>query len=228
MNPMYVSLNEVDALVRKAARGAGLAWGQAEEAGKAAWWLASLNHDPTPALADLLETHDRVGLATGIDAEGAVWRAADGRDLSPLLAGPALSDFAFALARGTTFTLLRLLQPAILLPFLHWVARDLQRPLPLRAGESIWSLDRCAIPPGTLAELAALAGPITVQVGGPGESPGTPPDQGAAGSAREWRGLEVDAAVWSRLERLAARTLVPASEASRARGAGSGRMVEDD
>lgn len=228
MNRMHVSLNELDGLVRKAARGAGLAWGQAEEAGKGAWHLAALGHDPTPALTDLLETHDRAGLATGIDAEGAVWRAADGRDLSALLAGPALSDFAFALGRGTTLTLLRLLYPVLLLPFLMWVARDLNRPVTLRAGNARWTVNPVGGLSVALSELAAIQGPLTVQAG-PARDSAEPQGSLPAGEpASCWPGLEVDPAVWARLERLAARTYVPASEQSRARGAGSGQTVEND
>ena len=36
---MHASLNEIESLCKKAARGAGMSWGLAEEAGKAAKWL---------------------------------------------------------------------------------------------------------------------------------------------------------------------------------------------
>ena len=38
---MYMSLNEIDVSVKRAARGVGMSWGLAEEAGKAARWLAA-------------------------------------------------------------------------------------------------------------------------------------------------------------------------------------------
>ena len=37
---MIYSLSEIDAQCKKATRGAGFEWGHAEEAGKAARWLA--------------------------------------------------------------------------------------------------------------------------------------------------------------------------------------------
>ena len=44
------SLNEIDSLCQKAARGAGLDWGLAEEAGFAAAWLAARGADGAAAL----------------------------------------------------------------------------------------------------------------------------------------------------------------------------------
>lgn len=41
-------------------------------------------------------------------------------------------------------------------------------------------------------------------------------------------GVEVDAALWDRLDRFACRTYVPASAASRLTGAGAGTMVDND
>ena len=38
---MTFSLNEIEAIGKRAARGAGLPWGLAEEAGKAARWLTA-------------------------------------------------------------------------------------------------------------------------------------------------------------------------------------------
>jgi hypothetical protein len=55
---MLFSLNEIEAQLRKAARGAGLPWGLAEEAGKAARWLAMHGIDGLPASAALFEQND--------------------------------------------------------------------------------------------------------------------------------------------------------------------------
>ena len=51
---MTMSLNEVDAMVRKAARGVGLSWGLAEEAGRAARWLCAQGQDGVGAAAKAL------------------------------------------------------------------------------------------------------------------------------------------------------------------------------
>lgn len=80
---MIVSLNEIEATVLKAARGAGYPWGLAEEAGAAARWLASHG-------LPWLETIDTV-LDPAIVALCAT--AEDGTN--PLAAGAFLADHHF-------------------------------------------------------------------------------------------------------------------------------------
>jgi hypothetical protein len=55
---MWCSLNEIETEARKAARGSGLAWGSAEEAGKAARFLAAHELDSVPLLINLFDRHD--------------------------------------------------------------------------------------------------------------------------------------------------------------------------
>lgn len=57
---MSHSLNEIAALAKRAARGAGLSWGMAEEAGRAARWLASYDLTGPALLCDVLTKNDRV------------------------------------------------------------------------------------------------------------------------------------------------------------------------
>jgi len=74
---MDMSLNEVEAQARKAARGAGYEWGEAEEAGRAVRWLCHKGLDGCRHLAQLL-----------------VASQADGSVLCPIKAGITLADFA--------------------------------------------------------------------------------------------------------------------------------------
>ena len=67
---MNFSLNEIEAQVRKAVRGAGLSWGLGEEGGKAMRWLASQNVDASAALADILDRHERHALDVQIVSIG--------------------------------------------------------------------------------------------------------------------------------------------------------------
>ena len=57
---LTVSLSEVDAMSRKATRGAGYAWGLAEEAGYAIRWLASYGFDGLAMLLNILKKVDRI------------------------------------------------------------------------------------------------------------------------------------------------------------------------
>ena len=55
---MTPSLNEIFATGRKAARGVGLSWGLADEAGRATAWLWQHGLDGPAALAHLLDQHE--------------------------------------------------------------------------------------------------------------------------------------------------------------------------
>ena len=97
---MSYSLNEIEALSKRAARGAGMAWGMAEESGKAVRWLESHNLPGVTLLAELLTRNDHTphGTIAPQSLEG-VWSASSGT-LCPLLAGAALNDCADRLAAG--------------------------------------------------------------------------------------------------------------------------------
>lgn len=118
--PVDLSLSELRAVVTKAARGAGLAWGLAEEAGWAAEWLA------------------RRGMPAADWATE--WLAArlDG-GVSPVEVGAALSD---SHADGTPFQGIALpdglVAPGYLLPFLHRLARPERSVLVI--AEAAWVL----------------------------------------------------------------------------------------
>ena len=53
---LHLSRNEIESLCTKAARGAGMAWGLAEEAGYAAGWLTSRGLDGAGLLAGQLRS----------------------------------------------------------------------------------------------------------------------------------------------------------------------------
>src|SRR3954463_11235493 len=98
---MSWSLNEIEAEVKKAVRGAGLAWGLAEEGAKAARWLASRAIDPMPAVLDVLDRHAR-----GNKISCAITLTKDGHGnapapLCPITFGASLCDYARIIAVGT-------------------------------------------------------------------------------------------------------------------------------
>lgn len=91
---MNLSLNEIEALCKKAARGAGMSWGLAEEAAKAARWLSAQGMEGPALLAAQLRLNDGTDyaqLAPRIEADR--WSSA-GRSMCPLIAGATLSDHA--------------------------------------------------------------------------------------------------------------------------------------
>ncbi|MCR9086411.1 MAG: DUF3726 domain-containing protein [Rhodobacteraceae bacterium] len=123
-----LSRNEVAALCLKAARGAGMSWGLAEEAGFAASWLTAHGFDgPGELRAHLDEAQGRAWEDLCPDIAPGAWRAAaPDRPLCPIALGATLCDHA-ALPAGPCqdrpLALGPVDHPLLLLPFLDTVAQ---------------------------------------------------------------------------------------------------------
>lgn len=216
------SLNEVEIYGRRAARGAGMPWGLAEEAGKASRWLAERGLPGLELLARLLEANDgRPYEAMAPVIANGRWQASDGA-LCPVCTGAALSDHADLLATGKSIRLSRLDFPLLLAPFLDrsWRREDL-------CFELRWPD----------ARLLVFADGITIESGRDGAPSSKHADEVTVHAAAQQAtppshrprmgGVQIPLSVWRTIETLAKRTYVPASEASRARGAGAGRNDND-
>lgn len=204
---------------KRAARGAGLSWGLAEEAGKAARWLAERGEPGADMLAGRLADIDGVayGDLAPADHDG-VWSAPRGV-LCPLVAGPMLSDRAGDIAAGDELVFATTADPAFLAPYAAAVAKQTGRAVTLR-----W--DGVAV--------TVTAGGLTVD--GPRDRlhvavtekvtcapAATAPAPSSSGRTQR---RPVDADAWRRLDAFAQRTFAPATEASRLAGAGAG--LEDN
>ncbi len=198
-----LSLTEIDALCRKAARGAGCPWGMAEEAGKAARWLASHSLPGPEALAALLDGPRNCRCGNGEQAPGCA-----------LSLGAQLSDNAEAIdSHGIEFGAVS--QPLLMLAQARQVATALRVPVAL-----YWTGFRATcVPDGLLLEHAQtqdtpVAADVACTLAATPASP-RPPSTG---------GRAVAPAVLDRLERLAALTYAPATDASRNSGAGAANL----
>lgn len=212
-----VSLAEIDALGRKAARGAGFEWGLAEEAGRAARWLAAYRLPGPEALLHALRIVDGATAAHAPQPDRADWQA-EVAPLCPIATGAALSDRARDIAGGAERPLAPVAVPLLLVPFLCRAARDLNVTLILSSAET----PVVATPDGPVApDLDWLSGDsaedlrVTAGHGTPGGA--------MRPCADPW---PVAVETWRALDRLAYRTYAPASESSRA-GAGAGTRDND-
>lgn len=216
------SLNEVEVYGRRAARGAGMSWGLAEESGKASRWLAERGLPGVELLVRLLTANDGRAYANMAPViAGDCWRAADG-ELCPVCCGAALSDRIDVLERGEEICLSGVAYPLLLAPFLgrSWRSKD-------ASCELCWSNVRVSIFADGVAieseEDSALmserAEEVTLSVGRHREA--HPTHHPRVGGVRTQR------SVWDALDALAKRTYVPASDESRVRGAGAGRIDND-
>ncbi|WP_372835614.1 DUF3726 domain-containing protein [Puniceibacterium confluentis] len=219
-NSARLSQNEIEQLCLKAARGAGMSWGLAEEAGYAAAWLAMRGLDgPGVLLAQLRDAMDRDWHEICPVVAPGRFQAADGGCLCPIALGSALCDHAGLPETAMDETALRIgpvSHPVLLLPFLANLASvqggcvqlDWPRGTVLLTAEG--GISSAA---GMLAKETRLDAELSVHGAAPDDSmqPGAP--------------LFVPAATLSGLNAFALRTTVPASEASRA---GAGAAVGDN
>ncbi|PWE33864.1 DUF3726 domain-containing protein [Maritimibacter sp. 55A14] len=217
---MTPSLSEIETLGKRAARGAGLSWGLAEEAGRAARWLSAHGLPGVESLAALLERNDGVsyGALAPVCLETG-WRPA-GAVICPLVAGAALADRAAAVAGGAVAGIGPVACPVLLAPAAAGVAAATGATLDLA-----WDNLRLTVGPDAVwleaGKAARLARPeaAEVRIRIVAEGHGTPCPAGQR--------PEVTGAEWARLARLAHRTYAPATDASRLAGAGAGLSDND-
>lgn len=216
------SLGEIEAYGRRAARGTGMPWGLAEEAGKAARWLSARGLPGVDLLVRLLTANDGrpyESMAPVIDTRR--WRSPDG-ELCPICCGAALSDRLEDLAVGEEIFLTSLACPLLIVPFLELPFCRRDRAYALRwPGFRMWM---SALGVALEYEDASLldgerADQATVSVDT--HTPVRPTHQPRIA------GVTIARSVWRALDDLGRRTYVPASAESRARGAGAGRTDND-
>lgn len=209
--PVLLSCGEVAALCLRAARGAVLSWGLAEEVGHAARWLHERSIDGPAALLARLETGATV---SPVASSGGVLRFAEGNPLCPLAAGAALSDFAsLSPARVTAGAVV---EPVLLLPFVHQLARTRDCAMSV-----VWRGGRVEV-----AASGALAGSVDA-IGADGVAGVVvEPAPGALAAPVEHRTYPTRSETIARLNAFAMLTTVPASAASRT-DAGAGIADND-
>ncbi|MEQ8895777.1 MAG: DUF3726 domain-containing protein [Roseovarius sp.] len=217
---MSWSLNEIEALSRKAARGGGMDWGLAEETGKAVRWLCAAGWPGPEALAALLPAQDGVTWeAVRPRTDTDPWSARDGI-LCPSAAGAALTDRAQTLAYGHTIAMAAVARPILLIPYAAWAADLAERPLCIRWPGVTVTFDS-GTPRADIPDPASLtaARTETLEIAPVNETTGQP-------VARHTR-ADLPADTARTLTAFAQRTYAPGTPESRATGAGAGLTDND-
>lgn len=220
------ALNEVEVMGKRAARGVGLPWGIAEEAGKAVRWLTALGFPGVEQLADILTHHDKLLFAelAPIDID-AVWQAPAGQ-LCPLIAGAALSDRAAEVAGGRVIELGPTTQPLLLAPYAAGAVRLTGTAMTLGWDDVVVVLtpDGVAIEGNhetlTARSTEGVRCHSINELAAPGNELAAPVDEPPALMLAPVHEPAVPA--WDCLAAFAHRTFAPATEASRLSGAGAG------
>ena len=215
---MIVSMNELDSMTRKAFRGAGYHWGEAEEAGKAAAWLARRGLPVlTPVLQVLDDAQERLQAMRPLSEEQGVTSASG--LLCPVLAGIALSDRAGEMKEGEEIRYGQICSPLLIAPFLAAAAEA--APLRFLFESPGGSIEACG--QACAVHIPAETGKVrwaTLRLSAPGA-----PGNGAAPSSA--CAISVAPGQWDRLSSFGARTYVPATAHSRLAGAGAGLQDGD-
>ena len=213
---MTWSLNEIEALSRKAARGAGLTWGLADEAGKAVRWLSARNLPGPEALGRLLQWSDGKSLDRMRPIlDGSRWSARTDA-VCPILAGSMLSDHC-TLIDPDHLVIGPVVAPLLLVPFAAQAAGTLGHALTLEWATARFTLgaEGQLTREGDIAPHGAAVVTLAVSAAAP------------QSTAREGFRAEADAETIDLLNSFAARTYAPASEESRLAGAGAGLSDND-
>jgi len=123
---LRLTLAEIESYLRKAARARGLHWGIAEEAGKAARWLAAFNlPGPELLLAHLQQISGKDYRQFIPDCTLDPWQAPGGL-LCPIITGAALADRSAQMLDGQAFGLGNTAYPLLLAATLGQAARHHQ------------------------------------------------------------------------------------------------------
>jgi len=215
---MSYSLNEVEAHSKRAARGAGLDWGLAEEAAKATRWLCAQGLDGCRVLANLLDVYQtnpqKLGSPLSLTGE---WHGS-AELLCPVRTGASLSDCAQRVTVDGV-EIRNLSNPLIILPFVAAAARRTNTCLQVTWADAIFTTDgkthKQQFATDTAAyvkqaDCVAIAHAAALIDGAKSTHRATPSSQ-----------------VWETLNSLAALTYAPATETSRRLGAGAGQSDND-
>jgi hypothetical protein len=219
--PAGFSLNEIGAQVKKAARGAGLPWGLAEETDRIARLLAANAPQSLVHLADALDALQAGRDAWRFGVDGTALAAFDDRPLSSLTIAPAIADRTGLLQAGETLTVNDAISAASLLaPTLADIAERTCHAVRIELPHQT-----ILIGPSIVQAVEELA--RTTSIAGARISLSRHSGLGSAPSSRDAGSVSVSPDLWQRFEALAALTYVPASEKSRRAGAGAGLNDSD-
>lgn len=210
--PAPLSCNEAASLCMKAARGAGMSWGMAEEAGFSASWLVSHGIDGPSYLRAHLERADGKAwedLCPTITP--ATWRNAADHAVCPIILGTTMCDYA-DLPQGpapdAVIQLGPVSMPILLVPFLAELARKNALKITLVGADgTICIEDSAAWLDVAARSLTAQQLDLTLSVKAAQPHKSSVPTTSKSCTT---------AATIAALNTLAMRTTVPASEASRA------------
>ncbi|MFK7996703.1 MAG: DUF3726 domain-containing protein [Granulosicoccus sp.] len=220
-NGIYPSLNEVSSLAKRAARGAGMNWGIAEEAANSVRWLTTQQLPGPALLAGLLDKQATLDIADVSPLiEQLPWVSA-GDHVCPILAAAAFSDHQlwWKNPAHNCIDIVNLAYPLLMLPAVARVSASLGVWLQLSWDDVVISTD---------GKNTCLQGPATTQTASLTHRFRCIESQDMLLVNQTTRRQWVDRDSWKLLELYAYRSYAPATEESRRLGAGGSSELPDD
>ena len=225
---LRLSRNEVESVCAKAARGAGMSWGLAEEAGYAAGWLVAHGFDGAGALARHLR-----------HAQGKSWQdicpvvepgewltKTAGQPLCPIALGATLSDHLGAdseLLSGSGLRVGEVSSPGLLLPFVAMAVEACSNSICVRLEHDVVCIEASGTISGNVMSLlAAECTALIIFVDEQTARDDLPLHVNRSTSPTSELIASVDSNALNFLHELSMRTTVPSSAASRARAGAVG------
>jgi hypothetical protein len=208
---MRRTFNEIAGTLKKAAVGSGFPPGLAEDAGRAAAWLARNGADGVGAVLAGIERG-----FSGVSADRSQDAGVDFDDAHVAVVGPCALDLVLAGIAGGGVRLKNADAPVMMIGLAGCVADDHETAFRLEFSN------------GATADVGQGGFSLSGEFPVPGcDVTVTPAAHAAGGRAEVARGADVDPAIWKRADALAVKTYVPATEASRLQGAGAGLTDND-
>jgi len=218
------SLNETASRAKLAAKGAGYSWGMAEEVARAVFWLADRNLPGPAMLLELLSCYSSTeSVALGVPSIDEGQFSAKEKWLCPVASGCALSDSCKKFDDTTRIILSDVKCPLLLLPFIADIAKRSDSVIVLELDEHTVSTDGNLVWL-SVSNLASLKQAAAIVCRSASSAERTLTSTGFGSSHNR---AVIEDYVWEALGRYAHHTYAPATQSSRALGAGAGLNDND-
>ena len=206
---MNYSLNEVEAVIKRATYASGYSWGLAEEAAKATRWLCIFGFDGCEIVGSILKKQFAKDLSChSPNCSGHQWSG--DKVLCPLITGVTLSDFSSRLL-ASPIIIQNISVPQMILPFVSLSAQKLGKALTTKWGNN---LELKCMTNGSdveiLSKFSTDKTDLFISVEGEIKNPISKVNR-----------VQPSKQAWKQLNDLANLTYAPATEESRKLGAGS-------
>jgi len=206
-DPILLSQNEWASLGEKAARGAGYDWGHAEEFGWALAELAGMGIDGSTVFCELLALFETDAITVPKRLSD-LKPSANKAPLCPVVTGAALCDLGDLALESAALELGDVCYPIFLLPFLDRMSAQMGKRV------LAFERDRQLTPQNPDLQTGTIRLGTTQMA--------TAKDRNVA-----FQRIGIQAQAFEQLKSLGMRTTVPATEQSRAAGAGAGLTDND-